>query len=59
MSSPKVRILGPVPAEFSSILTKDAIAFLAELHVRFDSTRLNLLQARKDRQLAIEKWTIT
>lgn len=37
-------------AGYASILTSEALAFLAELHRQFDSTRLALLAAREERQ---------
>lgn len=40
---------GPLPADYKSILTPEAIEFLCEIHRRFDSTRLDLLKRRKRR----------
>ncbi|OOG62850.1 malate synthase A [Rhodanobacter sp. B04] len=38
------------PSGYASILTPDALDFLAQLHRRFESTRQRLLQARRVRQ---------
>ncbi len=45
-----VRLFGPVQRGFESILSADALAFLAELHRHFDAGRLDLLAARRVRQ---------
>ena len=41
-------------ARFGEILTADALAFLAELHRRFDGKRRDLLAARAERQLRFD-----
>jgi malate synthase len=57
MAVPKERVLvspaqvhGAMGPEHDAILTTDALAFLADLHRRFDARRLELLAARKARQ---------
>ncbi|HIY41536.1 MAG TPA: malate synthase A, partial [Candidatus Nocardiopsis merdipullorum] len=45
-----VEITGPINDRYDEILTEDALAFVAELHRKFESRRQELLQARKDRQ---------
>ena len=45
-----VQLSGPVRPGFDSILTPQALAFLAELHRRFDARRRVLLAARAERQ---------
>jgi malate synthase len=48
-SSTEVRGDGSqTPSAFKEILTEEALAFLTELHVKFNSTRLSLLARRKD-----------
>jgi len=49
-----VEILGPVSDAHSAILSKEALAFYATLHRAFNSHRLELLEARKARQTAID-----
>jgi malate synthase len=44
----------PVSAEYKEILTPEALAFLLELHERFDPRRRELLAARVVRQKAID-----
>ncbi|MBC8084383.1 MAG: malate synthase A, partial [Hymenobacter sp.] len=50
----RVKIIGPYSADFSEILTPSALAFVAELHRRFDETRQRLLQRREERQREFE-----
>ncbi len=50
LKSPKITLKSPNSTEFESILTPDAIAFLAELHQAFDANRVVLLSARAERQ---------
>src|SRR6185312_7741620 len=38
------------PAGYEGVLTPAALGFLARLHRRFDATRRQLLQARRERQ---------
>jgi malate synthase len=49
-----ITIDAPVPQEFEAILQPEALAFLVELHTRFDSRRRELLQKRAERQKAID-----
>jgi malate synthase len=49
-----VVLRAPATTEDERILTLDALAFVAELHRRFDSTRRELLSARVERQAAID-----
>jgi malate synthase len=46
----KVKVLGAYSPEFAEILTPSALAFVAELHRRFDRTRRDLLARRVARQ---------
>ncbi|OFV96535.1 MAG: malate synthase A [Acidobacteria bacterium RIFCSPLOWO2_12_FULL_54_10] len=48
-----IEILGPVPAPFDSILTPDALRFVAKLFKTFNPTREKLLQNRIERQKRI------
>jgi malate synthase len=45
-----VMVRGRMGARYSEIVTRDALAFLAELHRRFDGKRRELLAARAERQ---------
>ena len=45
-----VAVLGRMGPRYSEILSRDALAFLAELHRRFDAKRRELLAARAERQ---------
>ncbi|CEP00086.1 Malate synthase [Plasmodiophora brassicae] len=49
-----VSIEGAVPAGARWVLSPDAVAFVAELHRRFDGRRLALLDARKARQSRLD-----
>jgi malate synthase len=49
-----VEILGPVSADAKSILTNEAITFLASLHRTFNTTRKQLLKRRQLRQQQID-----
>ena len=49
-AAPGVAITGPVGPRYDEILTPEAVAFLADLHRRFDATRKALLGARAERQ---------
>lgn len=44
----------PIAPEYNQILTPEALAFLLELHERFDNRRRELLAARVERQKAID-----
>src|SRR5438046_6537954 len=48
------KVLGPLAGRAGEILTPEALAFLAELHRRFDSRRLELLAARAERQKRLD-----
>jgi malate synthase len=45
-----VTVTGKLSARFEEILTHDALAFVADLHRRFDATRKRLLALRAERQ---------
>ena len=47
---PPVELRAPIGAAIADILTPAALAFLGELHGRFDATRRALLAARRERQ---------
>jgi malate synthase len=49
-----IEIAGPPVAGAEQILTPDALAFLADLQARFGARRDALLQARRERQAAID-----
>ena len=51
---PGVEILGPVTTEAQSILTKEAVEFLASLHRTFNGTRKQLLKRRQLRQQQLD-----
>ncbi|WP_238017081.1 malate synthase A [Dactylosporangium sp. AC04546] len=48
-----VEITGPLTEPFAEILTEEAQSFLADLHREFNGRRLELLEARKERQAAL------
>lgn len=50
----RVKVVGEYSAEFAEILTPSALAFVAELHRRFDHTRRALLKRREERQREFE-----
>ena len=50
-----LEVKGEVTPEFENILTPEALAFLAELHRKFDARRHELLEKRKQRQAEIDK----
>ncbi|MBC6990483.1 malate synthase A [Hymenobacter sp. BT491] len=50
----RVKVLGEFTSEFAEILTPSALAFIAELHRRFDGTRKQLLARRTLRQQQFE-----
>lgn len=52
--SKAVAIKAPVNDAFETILTPEALAFLSELHYRFNATRLRLLQEREAVQRRID-----
>ncbi len=49
-----LEVLGPVKGRGAEILTDEALAFLGELHRRFDCRRRELLRARAERQARID-----
>ncbi len=49
-----IEILKELTPEYEAILTPEALAFVVELHRRFNATRETLLQRRAERQKAIE-----
>ena len=53
-TSPPAQVLGPVEGRAREILTPDALAFLADLHRRFDARRRELLGARLARQSRLD-----
>ncbi|RYU79953.1 malate synthase A [Hymenobacter persicinus] len=50
----RVKVVGAYSAEYAEILTPSALAFVAELHRRFDHTRRDLLGRREARQKEFE-----
>src|SRR3954454_10160650 len=48
-----VVIAGNITPEVEEVLTPDALTFIADLHRRFNPTRRKLLNARAERQAAI------
>ncbi|RSK24296.1 malate synthase A [Hymenobacter metallilatus] len=50
----RVKVLGAYTAEYAEILTPSALAFVAELHRRFDATRRALLKRREERQQELD-----
>jgi malate synthase len=53
-AGPKVEILGPPIERAGEVLTPLALQLLASLHRRFNARRLDLLEARAQRQLAFD-----
>ena len=49
-SRPNVELKSPVEGRAAEVLTPDALAFVAQLHRRFNARRLELLEARQVRQ---------
>lgn len=45
-----IQVTGPVEGRAAEVLTPEALAFVADLHRRFDARRRELLQARQARQ---------
>ena len=52
--TPGVEITGTTPVDAAHVLTADALAFVGQLHRRFNPTRERLLRARAERQVAID-----
>ena len=50
-----ITISAPVSAEQAQILTPEALTFVAQLHRNFEARRQELLQAREERQLSLDK----
>lgn len=50
-----VELLGPVAAQHQGVITKEALEFYATLHRAFNPRRLELLEARKARQVELDK----
>ncbi len=48
-----VHVTGPIGPRFEEVLTDEALAFLADLHRRFDARRRELLEARQERYAAL------
>jgi malate synthase len=55
MSAPGVTITGALTPSASQVLTDDAVAFVASLHRKFNSTRLALLEARQKRAAELDR----
>ena len=49
-----IEILGPMLPQFDTILTEDALRFVADLQRRFNSRRIELLAKRQERQHRID-----
>jgi len=45
-----IEISGEISSDYARILSPEALSFVAELHRKFDATRLALLQRRADKQ---------
>ena len=54
MADSNVQILGPVPDQYAEIVSDDALAFVAELHRKFETDRRRLLATRTRRQAEID-----
>ena len=50
-----VEIHGDIKPGYETVLTKDAVNFVVELHRKFNTTRLSLLDERKKRQKLIDE----
>jgi len=55
LSDIHIQISAPVNAAYAEILTPEALNFIVDLHVRFNSTRLELLRKREVRQTQINE----
>jgi malate synthase len=49
-AAPDIALTGPVEGRAAEVLTQEALAFVADLHRRFDARRRELLAAREARQ---------
>ena len=54
IATEKVTLQSSDASQYASILTPEALEFLAELHAKFNQRRLNLLTAREERQQEID-----
>ena len=54
MATPKTEVRAPGAPRAGEILSPEALAFLGELHSRFNDRRLELLEARATRQKAFD-----
>ena len=52
-AGPRIEILGPAVPRSAEALTPLALQLLASLHRRFNARRLELLNARRDRQIQL------
>ncbi|MEN9755177.1 MAG: malate synthase, partial [Pseudomonadota bacterium] len=50
-----IEVTGALKPRYDEILSKEALAFLAALHTKFNPTRLALLEARAERQKSFDK----
>jgi malate synthase len=55
MPNTDVQIAGKVTTEFAEILTPDALAFVAKLQRTFNRRRLECLERRQERQVALDR----
>ncbi|MEI6574216.1 MAG: malate synthase A [Alphaproteobacteria bacterium] len=53
-----IEVTGTLKTRYDEILSKEALAFLAALHTKFNPTRLALLEARAERQKSFDKGTL-
>ena len=51
---PGIEILGPITADYSEILTPEAVAFVARLQRAFGERRNELLRRRAERQKQLD-----
>ena len=51
---PGVEIHGPMGPRYEEILNRETLAFLADLHRRFNASRIRLLKLRDERQKALD-----
>ena len=49
-----IKVSGKILPRYGEIITEEALKFLQEIHEKFDSTRLELLNKRKERQKTID-----
>ena len=53
-SAAGVEVLGPRLARYDEVLTRPALEFVARLHREFNPRRMELLQARHERQARLD-----